>query len=81
MKAPNVVSIFNNREPEVEKLIGDLVAFARRGGDESEMNLVQKKAELQKEVLDCIQQEENISRVNFKVNKENPVFCRDKLKD
>ena len=81
VKAPNVVSIFNNREPEVEKLIGDLVAFARRGGDESEMNLVQKKAELQKEVLDCIQQEENISRVNFKVNKENPVFCRDKLKD
>ncbi len=75
-KAANVISIFNNRESEVEKLIGDLVAFARRGGDESEMQLVEKKGEIQKSIVDCISQEENISRVSFKVNKDQPVSCK-----
>lgn len=76
-KAPNVISIFNNREPEVEKLIGGLVKFARHGGDESEQQLVNRKNELQTEVLNCIKQEENIARIAFKVNKDQPVYCKD----
>lgn len=55
---PNTISIFNNRDPEIKEIIGDLITIESQGDTEIFSDFKKKEKEIQKSIEDKIKQEE-----------------------